>query len=80
VSRGVLIDLARRREQREMDAVLRCIRQVADIPERLIDDVLGPDDRRFRLAERLERATGLQWTRPGAITRLLAEFVRSAGR
>jgi len=79
VSRGVVIDLAARREQRLRDDALRAIRRMRTIsvPDKLVDDVLGPDDRHFRLAERLDRATGLEWPRPGAIGRLLAAFVKS---
>lgn len=80
--RGAVIDLAARREQRIRQEAMRAIRRAGlrRVPDKLVDDILGPDDRHFRIAERLERATGLQWTRPGAITRLLAAFVRSEGR
>jgi len=48
VRNQVVIDLARRRQQREMDAIYRCIRRAVDVPERLIGDVLGPDEAHFR--------------------------------
>lgn len=80
--RGVVIDLAERREQRIRQEAMRAIRRAGlrRVPDKLVDDILGPDDAHFRIAERLDRATGLRWPRPGSITRLLAEFVRSEGR
>ena len=42
-NRAVVISLQRRREQKEMDAVLRVIRRLVSVPDYLIEEVLGID-------------------------------------
>lgn len=79
-NRAVVISLQRRREQKEMDAVLRVIRRAMGVPDYLIEDVLGTDPRwdrddydDVRTADRMSRATGLRWPAPGLADRVVRE-------
>ena len=79
-NRAVVISLQRRREQKEMDAVLRVIRRAMGVPDYLIEDVLGTDPAWDRdehddavTVDRLNKATGLRWPAPGLADRVVRE-------
>jgi len=83
VRNQVVIDLQRRRQQREMDAIYRCIRRAVDVPDHLLEAVYGieaqwehDDYDDTRTAHKLRTATGLRWPAPGLAQRTIRQIRR----